>query len=84
MTALRKRARGANLLYALAGMCSCCSMGLAGPASEMSGLWMQCTAATPVARDTHKKPSVMIAKYMLVVKHSGQTSSELEIMHKKA
>ncbi len=84
MTALRKRARGTNLLYALAGMCSCCGMGLAGPASEMSRLWMQYIAATPVARDTRKKPIVMLDKYVLVVKHSRQTSSELEVMHKKA
>jgi hypothetical protein len=65
-------------------MCPCRGLGLAGPAAEMSRLWMQYIAVTPAAGDIRKKPIVMLDKYVLVVKHSRQTSSELEVMHKKA
>jgi hypothetical protein len=41
-------------------------------------------AVTPAAGDIRKKPIFMLNQYVLVVKHSRQTSSELEIMHKKA
>jgi hypothetical protein len=41
-------------------------------------------AVTPAAEDIRKKPNVMLNQYVLVVKHSRQTSSELEVMDKKA
>jgi hypothetical protein len=62
----------------------CRGLGLARLAAEMSRLWMQYIAVTPAAGDIRKKPIVMLDQYMLVVKHSRQTSSELEVMHKKA
>jgi hypothetical protein len=45
---------------------------------------MQYIAVTLAAEDTRKKPIVMLDKYVLVVKHSRQTSSELEVKHRKA
>jgi len=65
-------------------MCPCRGLRLAEPAAEMSRLWMQYIAVTPVAEDIREKPIVMLNQHMLVVKHSRQTSSELEVMHKKA
>jgi hypothetical protein len=65
-------------------MCPYRGLGLAGPAVEISRLWMQCIAVTPAAGDIRKKPIIMLDQYVLVVKHSRQTSSELEVMHKKA
>jgi hypothetical protein len=65
-------------------MCSYCGLGLVGPAAEMSIFWMQYIAVTPPAGDIRKKPIVMLDQYVLVVKHSKQTSSELEVMPKKA
>jgi hypothetical protein len=41
-------------------------------------------AVTPAAGDISKKSIIMLDQYVLVVKHSRQTSSELEVMHKKA
>jgi len=61
-----------------------CGLGLAGPVAEMSRLWMQYIAFTPAAGDIPKKPVIMLVQYVLVVKHSRQTSSELEVIHKKA
>jgi hypothetical protein len=57
---------------------------LAGPAAEMSRLWMQYKALTPAAGDISKKSIIMLDQYVLVVKHSRLTSSELEVMHKKS
>jgi hypothetical protein len=65
-------------------MCPCRGLSLAGPAVEMSRLWMQYIAVTQVAEDIRKKTIVMLNQYLLIVKHSRQTSSELEVMHKKA
>jgi hypothetical protein len=45
---------------------------------------MQYTAVTPAAEDICIKPNVMLDQYVLVVKHPRQTTSELEVMHKKA
>jgi len=41
-------------------------------------------AVTPAAGDISKKSIIMLDQYVLVVKHSRQTSFELEVMHKKA
>jgi len=41
-------------------------------------------AVTQAAGDISKKSIIMLDQYLLVVKHSRQTSSELEVMHKKA
>jgi hypothetical protein len=65
-------------------MCPCRGLDLAGPAAEMSRLWMQYIAVTPASEDIRKKSIVMLDQYMLIVKLSRQTSSELEVMHKKA
>jgi hypothetical protein len=65
-------------------MCPCRGLGLAGPAAEMSRLWMQYIAVTPAACDIRKKPIFMLDQHVLVVKHSRQAYSELEVMHKKA
>jgi hypothetical protein len=45
---------------------------------------MQYITVTPAAGDIRKKTIVMLNQYVLVVKHSRQTSSELEVMYKKA
>ncbi len=58
-------------------------LGPCRPGAEISRLWMQYIAATPAADDIRKKPIVMLDQDVLVVKHSRQTSSELEVMHKK-
>jgi hypothetical protein len=81
MTAIQEKGEGANLLCALAGMCPCRGLGLAGPAAEMSIFWMQYIAVTPAAQDIRKKPIVMLNQYLVVVKQSRQTYSELEVMH---
>jgi hypothetical protein len=84
MTAIEEKGEGANLLCSLASMCPCRGLGLAGPAAEMSIFWMQYIAVTAAAEDIRKKSIVMLDQYMLIVKHSKQTYSELEVMHKKA
>lgn len=46
--------------------------------------WMQYIAVTLVAEDIREKSIVMLDQYILIVKHSRQISSELEVRHKKA
>jgi hypothetical protein len=55
MTAIQEKERRTNFLYALAGMCQCRGLGLAGPPAEISRLWMQYIAVTPAAGDIRKK-----------------------------
>jgi hypothetical protein len=45
---------------------------------------MRYIAVTPAAEDIRQKSIVMLDRHVLFIKHSKQTSSELEVMHKKA
>jgi len=84
MTAVQEKGAGNQSPLCVGRHVPCRGLGLAGPAAEMSRLWMQYIAVTPAGGDIRKKPIVMLDQYVLVVKHSRQTSSELEVMHKKA
>jgi len=84
MTAIQKKSAGNQSPLCVGWHLPCRSLGLAGPAAEMSILWMQYKAATPAAGDISKKSIIMLDQYVLVVKHSRLTSSELEVMHKKS
>lgn len=84
MTAIQEKGAGNQSPLCVGRHLPCRGLGLAGPAAEMSRLWMQYIVVTPAAGDISKKSIIMLDKYVLVVKHSRQTSSELEVMHKKA
>lgn len=84
MTAIQEKGAGNQSPLCVGRHVPCRGLGLAGPAAQMSRLWTQYIAVTPAAGDIRKKPNVMLDQYAPVVKHSRQTSSELEVMHKKA
>jgi len=83
MTAIQEKGAGNQSSLCLGRHLPCRGLGLAGPAVEMSRLWMQYIAFTPAPGNIPKKPIVMLFQYVLVVKHTKNKSSELEVMHKK-
>ena len=84
MTAIQEKGAGNQSPLCVGRYLPCRGLGLAGPAAEMSRLWMQYIAVTPAAEDIRKKSIVILDQHVLVVKQSRQTSSELEVMHEKA
>jgi len=70
MTAIQEKGAGNQSPLCVGRHVPCRGFGLAGPAAEMSRLWMQYIAVTPAAGDIRKKPNVMLDQYALVVKHS--------------
>ncbi len=84
MTAIQEKGAGNQSPLCIGRHVPMPRLGPCRAAAEMSRLWMQYIVVTPAAGDIRKKPIVMLDHYVLVVKHSRQTSSELEVMHKKA